>query len=184
MGAKVEGLTTNRVADRLAFIFPDHESSYFARKLRDWFQKGIIEPIGVGGSGPTAANIYGVEIIYKAAILTQLARCGIGARTLAEVSSAMEKNQACGLGESGGCAERAIDSAISGGGEILIAIGPAPRFRRPEVVFCSREYAFSAGYGALRSLSIMDVTGIVDLVKIAEAKEGAPPKSVGVAFED
>ena len=183
MGAKVEGLTVKSAADRLALIFPDYESGYFARQLRNWSEKGIIKPIGRQSNARNAANIYDVQVIYKAAILSQMTSIGIGGSVLGDISTAMEENNISCLNESEERNERVLDYLVSGNGEIflIIAIDAIPNVA--ELMFADRDYTSAVAPGFSYHTIVTGASRIAALVRDVEKRKGVPPMSSGIPSE-
>lgn len=73
---KTNLMTIGDVADRLAAADGVNSASYFARQIRSFVQRGILQPLTYQGEGRTAAAVFGEEGLCEARIMTVLARMG------------------------------------------------------------------------------------------------------------
>ncbi len=69
--------TMGEAAELLAKLEPDLSSAYFARALRNYAQRGLLEPKGYRGKGRTAAALLDEEQLCRARFLSVLSRTGL-----------------------------------------------------------------------------------------------------------
>jgi hypothetical protein len=69
-------MTIGDMANRLAVADGVNSAGYFARQVRSFVQRGILEPDTYQGEGRTAAAVFGHEGLCEARIMTVLARMG------------------------------------------------------------------------------------------------------------
>lgn len=82
-------MTIGDVADRLAAADGVNSASYFARQLRSFVQRGVLEPTTYQGEGRTAAAVFGEEGLCEARIMTVLARMGFSPEQMIDAHGCM-----------------------------------------------------------------------------------------------
>jgi len=72
------GYRVDDLARRLAEAVPGTKTrQYFARQIRGWAQRGLLESPELRGHGPTAARVFDADALYRARLLSFLTSIGM-----------------------------------------------------------------------------------------------------------
>jgi hypothetical protein len=90
----VPNLLVGQAAERLSQVEPyaDTPPSYFAAQLRDFIQRGLVQPIGYKGTGSRRAALLDAERLCVARLLSILTRLGLRSEQLARTTRLLEKS--------------------------------------------------------------------------------------------
>jgi hypothetical protein len=86
----MQRLTVGKAADLLQRLEPDTPADYFARQLRGFVQRGLLEPAEHRGSGRTAAALLGPRELCIARVLSVLSRLGMPLEMLRSAAAGFE----------------------------------------------------------------------------------------------
>jgi hypothetical protein len=83
----VPNLLVGQAAERLSQVEPyaDTPPAYFAAQLRDFIQRGLVQPVGYKGTGSRRAAMLDPERLCIARLLSVLTRLGLRSEQLAQL---------------------------------------------------------------------------------------------------
>ena len=70
-------LSVDDVARRLHKAFKGATKGYYARQIRGWAQRGLVDHILLAGTGRTAGRMFDADAPYRAALLSYLTALGM-----------------------------------------------------------------------------------------------------------